>query len=112
VKVDLRHVSAVVGEAVDAARGDETLDRADIVNAMVGRLGEEAEPDRPTVDPAVKKAAHDHLHAAATQLNDEGDVPGNALARAMVGVGLAILANGEDAETFYASFLAGGSHGA
>jgi hypothetical protein len=111
VKVELGLVAGVIGEAVDAARNAPEEDRADIVNALVGRLGEEAEPDRVSADPEIKKAAHEHLHAAADQIRDEGDVPGNALAKAMIGVGLAILANGEDAETFYAVFAAGSSHG-
>jgi hypothetical protein len=110
MKVGLQQVSEVVTKAIEQARERPDEDATELHNEIVGQLSAVDEAEGP--DERVKKAAHDRLHAAATGIDELGDVPERPLVNAVVGVGLAILANGEDAETFYAAFLQGGSHGA
>lgn len=110
MKVDLKLVAGAIQEAIDAARQSPDEEPADIVNAIIGRIGVVAAEDEGQADPAVKKAAHDRLHTAASQLAEAGDTPQTPLVNAIIGVGLALLANGEDAESFYAIFSEGQAH--
>lgn len=98
MKVDLDRVAAAVRESAETAREMPEAEVPSIVNSIVGRLGDHIEQE-----PEVKKAAHDHLHAAAGQLKLEGDTEQAPLVNALIGIGLALLANGEDAEAHYAA---------
>lgn len=116
MKFDLQQVSEAVEEALGAARREPERDITEIRDAVITRTTDRFEDDQaetPGVDAgAVKMAAHRRLHAAAESIDAEGAVPHAAQVNATIGVGLALLANGEDAETFYAAFLQGGHHGA
>lgn len=100
-------LAGIIGTAVDEARENSELAAADIVNSVFARAVEQAGSDMAEVNPEVKAAAHSRLHAAAAGADELGDTPDKPMINALIGVGLALLANGEDAETFYSFFIAG-----
>jgi len=112
VKLTKQKLAGAIGIAVDEARENPSLEAADIVNSVFARVVEEVGDDEPASNDEVKQAAHKRLHAAADQLQELGDTAEKPLVNALIGIGLALLANGEDAELFYAFFLAGKEHSA
>lgn len=106
----MQQVSEAVTAAIAAARERPDEDAVELHNEIVGQLAPAGESSGP--DERVKKAAHDRLHAAATGIDALGDVPEAPGVNAMIGIGLALLSNGEDAEAFYAAFVQGSSHAA
>lgn len=110
MKVDLETVAAAMQEAVDGARMHPDQEAAAVVNAVMERFGDSIEVELEG-DSQAKTSAHKRLHAAADQLRDQGMPESAPLVNALIGIGLAILANGEDAEAFYAVFAAGSKHG-
>lgn len=111
VSLTKQQVAGAIGIAVDEARENPELEAADIVNSVLARVIEDA-GDQSETSPEVKKAAHQRLHAAAAQADELGEGAERAQINALIGIGLALLANGEDAEMFYSVFLAGQAHNA
>ena len=95
MRIDKQALAGAIGQAVDEAREDPSLDAADIVNSVFARTVEGAESDEP--DPKVKKAAHDRLHAAAEMQAALGENDSAPMVNALIGIGLALLSNGEEA---------------
>ena len=101
MRVELSQASAAVQEAIDGARQNPDIEAADIVNEVIAKLGGEAVHDAET-----KKAAEHRLQLAADGIDALGEVPEAPAVNAMIGIGLAILAGGQDAEVFFADALA------
>lgn len=97
--IDLKVAAAAIVDAIDEARQHPELERIDIVNEAMAKLGEGHASDAQT-----RQSAQERL-AMAMQRNDAlGDYDNAALVDAVAGVGLAILALGADAEVFFAMF--------
>jgi hypothetical protein len=111
VNLSKQKLAGAIGIAVDEARENPSLEAADIVNSVFARVVEEV-GDGPETSPEVKKAAHSRLHAAASLADSLGEGHERAQVNALIGIGLALLANGEDAEMFYSIFLEGRQHNA
>jgi len=105
MKVELAEISGALQEAIDAARMDPEGEDSDITNHIMGKLGEHAEREVER-----RKEAEHRLKLAAKGIDALGETPEAPNVNALIGIGLALLANGEDAEFFYAGFA--GSNGA
>jgi hypothetical protein len=100
VKVELKDVAAAVETAVASAREFPDEEASTIVNEIVGGLDETAGAIN---EPEASKLAIDYLHRSAGDIEALGETPTAPLVFALIGVGFALIANGQDAEAFYAS---------
>lgn len=100
MKAELSEVSAAIQKAVHTAREMPEAEVATIVTEAVAGLEVDDEMDQAQI----KAAAHRHLHAAADQIREMGETREKPMVNALIGIGLALLANGEDAEAYY-SFM-------
>lgn len=106
MKVELSDVAEAIKDAATSAREMPEAEIATIVNETVAGLKVDDGIDQEEV----KAAAHRHLHAAADQIRDLGETREKPMVNALIGIGLALLANGEDSEAFFAAMLEGAPH--
>lgn len=96
MRADLAKIAEVMSDAIAQARHSDTQIDDLVADAIFRLEGEELEVER-----HFRKEAVHWLKRAASLTDDLGAHDSVPMLSAVIGVGCALLANGEDAEVFY-----------